>query len=448
MLLPGRSGRAHHRRRWLAVGSLVSLSVLAVPARAIGPTGALHQLSGRRGCIGERAGDGCRVARELAGATGIAVAPDGGTLYATSFRTGAVSAFETSPDGSLKQLRGKAGCVSRRDSRCTLFRGLLGSTGVTVSPDGRSVYVASLSADQLSVFRRDLRTGRLSRLRGQRGCVSRSGGVGCARGRSMYGITDARVSPDGRNVYAITQNAVAVFARDRATGALRQLPGRSGCLAGRGAGGCTPVRGLGLPDSIVVRADGKAVYVAGASRADVLALVRDRRSGALRQLPGGQAGCGAASVGVDCPVLKVRGEAAFNLSPDGRHAYATSPGHVDVLDLRARTGTVRRVARAPGRLPDPYDLAVSPDGRTVYVTGDGPVRVAAFARDPATGRLTQLTGAGGCVAARAQPGCTQARRITTPRYMAVSPDGGAVYVTSARAGRTPRSGTIAVFSVG
>jgi DNA-binding beta-propeller fold protein YncE len=71
------------------------------------------------------------------------------------------------------------------------------------------------------------------------------------------------VSPDGRRVYAAAfdSGAVAVFARNRATGALRQLPGAEGCL-GPAAEGCTPARGLRDTVDVTVSRDGRHLYVA------------------------------------------------------------------------------------------------------------------------------------------------------------------------------------------
>jgi DNA-binding beta-propeller fold protein YncE len=112
-------------------------------------------------------------------------------------------------------------------------------------------------------------------------------------------------------------------------------------------------------------------------------------------------------------------------------------------------GLLQRVvspAVAQPRMTDPYDLAVSSDGTRVYLAGAGPIRLSAFAADPATGVLTQLDGPGGCVAVRTGQGCATAHDVTLPRYVVVSPDGANVYVTSARAGSAPNSGAVTAFS--
>ncbi|MEJ7656710.1 MAG: hypothetical protein WKF33_06755 [Thermoleophilaceae bacterium] len=74
---------------------------------------------------------------------------------------------------------------------------------------------------------RDRRTGGLTQLPDPDGCVSESGSGGqCEDGKALRGAASVTVSPDGRNAYvaSLVSDAVAAFARDR-SGALNQLPG-------------------------------------------------------------------------------------------------------------------------------------------------------------------------------------------------------------------------------
>src|SRR5919108_3567567 len=72
--------------------------------------------------------------------------------------------------------------------------------------------------------------GRLVQPRGDAGCVHRKGGNRCSTGRFVTSPEDVVVSPDGRFVYVASygNHAIVIFARDRRTGHLRQLPGRRG----------------------------------------------------------------------------------------------------------------------------------------------------------------------------------------------------------------------------
>lgn len=104
-------------------------------------------------------------------------------------------------------------------------------------------------------------------------------------------------------------------------------------------------------------------------------------------------------------------------------------------------------------LIQPTDIAVSPDGMNVYVTSDVEVGVSsrpdsltAYKRDPESGRLSQLTQAGGCYTDRSSSttvyGCGQAAALRDPSDVAVTPDGNYVLVTS----RRQNQDAIAIFS--
>ena len=134
---------------------------------------------------------------------------------------------------------------------------------MTVSPDGRNVYVATgfdrriegpgaqdggFDASGVAVFARNATSGGLRQLAGRAACVSeRPTASACADGRALEGALAVRVSRDGTNAYvaASASNALAVFARDAATGGLKQLAGKAGCVSETGTvGACRD--GIGL----------------------------------------------------------------------------------------------------------------------------------------------------------------------------------------------------------
>ena len=151
--------------------------------------------------------------------------------------------------GTLTQLPGSRGCLVDRSTPsrgCGTARALegpgpfMGSRAIAVSPDGRNVYVASSRSNAIAVFRRNPKTGALGQPSGAVGCVAAKGASGCGKAIGLNGANSVAVSANGRNVYATARgsNAVTAFRRDRSTGALHQLPGAAGCIAGVPLPGC------------------------------------------------------------------------------------------------------------------------------------------------------------------------------------------------------------------
>ena len=117
----------------------------------------------------------------------------------------------------------------------------LAPVGMAVSPDQKNLYVASQVEDahehstmeRLSAFSRDRATGMVVPLPGRSACVSMSYDNfkgGCALGRGFGSPSDVVVSGDGHNVYLAGSGGVAAFSR-AADGSLRQLAGEDGCVS-------------------------------------------------------------------------------------------------------------------------------------------------------------------------------------------------------------------------
>jgi DNA-binding beta-propeller fold protein YncE len=198
-----------------------------------------------------------------------------------------------------------------------------------VSPDGRSVYVASYGSDAVAIFDRDESTGGLTQKGGVAGCVSWTGtGGACANGVALDWPSSVVVSPDGKSVYvALTSSdAVAVFDRDPSSGELTQKAGVAGCVSWTGTGGfCTNGVALDGATSVAVSPDARSVYVAMLDSNAVAVFDRDAASGTLAQKAGvaacvsetGTAGACANGVGLDSAN-------SVAVSPDGRSVYVAS----------------------------------------------------------------------------------------------------------------------------
>jgi DNA-binding beta-propeller fold protein YncE len=295
----------------------------------------------------------------------------------------------------------------------------------------------------LATARRDA-PGRLVQAAGSRGCVHKGGLGDCARARAVAEPSDIAISPDGRHAYVASfrSNAVAVFARDRRTGALRQLPGKRGCIAHRASGSCQFGRALALPISVAVSPDGRNVYVASTGSDALSTFARSRRSGALRQLPGPR-GCISQLRGGGCADGRALNEPiAVAVSPNGRRVYLLArehPSAVAVLErgpggaLRQRAGAAGCISQggasgcASGRgLTRVWDLAVSLDNKDVYTAGAGSLGILRVTPNG----LSQPDGAAGCVARTAAEGCAVGRALNDPTGVDISPDGRNVYVAS------------------
>jgi sugar lactone lactonase YvrE len=104
------------------------------------------------GCIGDAAIPGCApVPRKLlAGASGIAVAPDGHTLYVAAWGSSALVELSVSPKGAPRLV----GCFRAHDPDCRSTPGLAlrHLEAVAVSPDGRSLYTGGALGATVSSF--------------------------------------------------------------------------------------------------------------------------------------------------------------------------------------------------------------------------------------------------------------------------------------------------------
>jgi DNA-binding beta-propeller fold protein YncE len=298
--------------------------------------------------------------------------------------------------GSLTQLTGKQGCLVDRSKparSCAKARALngpgpfMGSRAIAVSPDGRNVYVASSGSNAIAIFSRDRKTGALSQGLSKAGCVSAKGIGGCGIAFGLDEPNSVAISPDGRSVYATSRagNSLTSFLRSPKTGALHQLPpARGGCISALPIPGCLAGRALVTPDVVVVSPDGRNVYAGSFFGNSVASFARDTTTGGLTQLAG-TAGCIA----------------------------------------EATAGCATGIA-----LQSVEGLAISADGASVYAASALSNAVVELSRDPASGALTQASDGSGCIVQTLLSGCTLGRELSGANAVAVSPDDDNVYVTS------------------
>lgn len=443
----------------------VLVAILAALLAAPAAGAALTQLPGTAGCIAVAGEAGCASGRAIYEADGpLAISPDGKSAYLVAnsnpegIESDALDVFDRDPaTGALTQKPGAEGCLAASGREgCAPEAMVLGGREAVVSPDGRSVYLATERG--VVALSRDAATGALTPLSGPGECL---GGnkvkAPCEVGVGLSGAGSLALSPDGAELY-VTSDAhptVAILRRDPLTGALSQASGKAGCVvAAAGSRGCGAARlPSGSATGIAVAPDGHGVYVIvdGESHGLVTtrldSFARDA-TGVLRRLGGGRTGCLHPSHGKPCPGGRgLRTIEGVALSPDGRSLYLTS-------GFSAKAGAISIFRRGPGnalsqaagkgaclsanggecRLDPALALAgevtVSPDGTGVYV--DTLYGIAVLARDE-SGRLTAPAGAAACLS-DFRGSCARARGLEATTGLAASPDGKNLYVTSLEPG--------------
>jgi DNA-binding beta-propeller fold protein YncE len=138
---------------------------------------------------------------------------------------------------------------------CPKVPGLLVPTGVAITPDGRTVFAAASESGALTTYARDPVTGVLT----PAGCIEQRADFpdefadteGCTQGSGLEGAADVAVAPGGGGVYvaSATSSAVSAFAASAAVAssvarrAGTSLALRIACPAVRGSA-CVGVAGV------------------------------------------------------------------------------------------------------------------------------------------------------------------------------------------------------------
>jgi DNA-binding beta-propeller fold protein YncE len=452
-------------------GNSVSLSYGAIAILARDPsTGGITESS----CISSDGTDGrdgasgaCATEPSLLGASGVAVSPDGSTVYVTSASSASVVAFSRDPvTGVLTRL----GCFQqtpRPGSPCAAANLLSGAGSPVVSADGSALYVAEPPEGALATLDSglDLHTpagivpalpGATTTGAGAPGtkaplaaassttpaslagifntslagdellnpCIAVNGLDGaCAVGVATKGLGSLALSPEGKQLYATApaSNAIDTFTPESG-GALAE----TGCLKQDAPSGLCRSAGLplGQPAQLAASLDGKNVYAAGglgtygSSQIDVLS--RDPSSGAL-----------STSSCVQFSPKPEKPEAEEEESEEEAEAAAAPKRSAKGASASAADSAC---APAPG-LDNLGAVVVSGDGSAVYAIGSGAAAI--FARNATSGQLTETS-----CAVDEDERCTSLPRLEGVTAAALSPDGHEIYVVASR------SNAVMVFGIG
>jgi len=315
--------------------------------------------------------DGVAGVEGLDGPQGLAVSPDGAYVYVAGSSASALAIFHRDA------VTGTLSWVGVERNGVNGVSGLGLAQSVAISPDGASLYVASGDDKAVADFARNVLNGTLTFVEAKKNGDDDGVVIG------LSGAESVTVSPDGKNVYvaADESNAVTVFGRDAATGALTFVESQRDDMGG--------VDGLQKARSVAVSADGKHVYAAGSLDNAVAAFSRDGRTGALTFLHALKDGVGG--------VEGLERARAVAVSHDGLDVYVAG-GTDDAIAIFARdvaTGLLTFhgfLSKGTGTrgLDGPQSIVVSADATRVYVASSIDQSVATFARDLVTGDLTFL----------------------------------------------------------
>ena len=293
-------------------------------------------------------------AKELGGARGMAISPDGAHLYvagSTGVLSGTVAVFSRNQtSGALAHVQTRReGELLGNPPFIFFLDGLAGASQVLVSPDGQFVYVSALDDDAVNLFRRDLLTGKLNRIRMYRDGFSGVEGLDGAFGMAF--------SQDGSKllVTGYLDNAVAVFDRDATTGLLTFLE-----MVKRDSNTGEPK--LGGAAGIAVTPVGTGVYVAAFLDSAIVAFAQaNPRPTVDALLPASaQAGSGALTVVVKGTNFVAGAQAYLNDTPRPTTFVNASEIKVDLTatDLQsAGDRTLKVVNPGPGG-GDGYNTAI------------------------------------------------------------------------------------------
>jgi sugar lactone lactonase YvrE len=413
------------------------IAFLATTAAVLGSTGQL----GAKGCIADPANNVDKCAQTALGldyADAVAVSPDGRSVYALGAGDNAIVRFKSDrTTGALTPKECVADQTSNPDGCAKTAKGLAYPDAVAVSPDGKSVYVASYDDNAIARFSRNKTTGALK----AKGCVGEKGDNPANCSQTAVGLHNAEslaVSPNNNSVYAGGDvSALVRFKRSKATGALTP----KGCVSDPDDNfvHCAQhANGLDFDVAVGVSANGKSLYAGGASDSAIVTFKRNRNTGALKRKGGciadatmNPGGCAETTTGLNYVD-------SIAVSPDGTSVYVTALNSGALVRFKRDKATGGLTPKGclsgagcggggvPG-LSHATSVAVSPDSKSVYVTGHDSNAIVRFDRKKSTGALTTKQ----CIAnpVNNPDGCVETDPGLDGSFsVAVSPNGKSVYV--------------------
>ena len=265
--------------------------------------------------------------------SGVAVSPDGASVYVASHGNFCVC-------GTVSQYNRDAGGMLTPKSPATVAAGAF-ADGVAVSPNGTSVYVTNLLGSSVSQY--DVGGG---------GALAPKSPATVAAGGNPTGIA---ASPDGASVYVANQSSGDVSQYN--VGAGGALTPKSPATVPVASGVCSS----GSPIGVAVSPNGQSVYVT------------DRCNGVVNQYTVGSGG--TLTPKSPATVATGTGPIGVAVSPDGGSVYVANgngstsgPSTVSQYSVGAGEKLIPKSPATVAAGTNPTGIALSPDGASVYAT--------------------------------------------------------------------------------
>ncbi|MEM8527332.1 MAG: beta-propeller fold lactonase family protein [Bacteroidota bacterium] len=350
---------------------------------------------------------------------GLVTSPDDRFLYNACIDDNSVVVFER--DLTTGQLAFVESLFANgSDQAGNSISGLFGAINLSVSEDGKHLYVVGLG-DNITVFSRNISTGILT-------FVEALGGAFVPNFDEPVNIG---ISPDGKSVYVASRGSntgsITVFSRNAMTGKLTFVESLIDNSTDQAGNSINKIR---KPYGVQVSADNKFVYVASSFEASISLFSRDLATGVLTFVDVvSQSGTDQAGNPIGNALF---GSNNLGLSPDGAFLYVTafSNDGIAVFSRNQTTGILtflqsleNNTLDASGNMVSTLDgpqVLYATNNRLYVATGVGRSLVT-FERDATTGLLTfieaEVDGVGGV------------SLLNDPEGMTISRDHQFVYAT-------------------
>ena len=312
----------------------------------------------------------------LAGANGITISPDGNNAYVASSNNSSVTVFSRAADGKLTVLEEIQDGVPFAGGTANFLRF---AHRVIVSPDGKNVYVVSNQEHTVTVFSRAA-DGKLTVLEEIQDGVPFAGGTA----NLISGLVSIAISSNGKNIYVTAggDNAVTVFSRATVDGRLTVLEEIQDGVPFTGG----TANLLASPREIIVSANDSNVYVAaqGDNSVTVFSRAADGKLTVLEEIQDGVPFAGGTA-------NFLAGDWGINASADGENVYVAARGDNSlVVFSRAADGKLTVLEEIQDGVPfaggtanllaGAGSVTLSPDDKNVYVTADNNASITVFRR--------------------------------------------------------------------